>query len=122
MLLEQYLTGMSGLELQGNLLRRGTDLPIIFITGHGDVRISVKAIKAGAIDFLEKPFSNEKLLASVEEAFYHADDNIKNSRWIADLRQCYANLTDREQEVMRHVVAGMSSEVWRKCWASATVR
>jgi len=109
-LLEQCLTGMSGLELQGNLARRGTDLPVIFISGHRDVRVTVKAIKAGAIDFLEKPFSNEELLASVKEAFLRAGDNKMNSLWIAELRQCYANLTDREREVMQHVVAGMSSK------------
>jgi FixJ family two-component response regulator len=109
MLLEQHLSGMSGLELQGNLARCGTDLPIIFISGHVDARITVKAIKAGAIDFLENPFSNEELLTSVNEAFFLADDNKKNSRWIAGLRQCYYSLTDREREVMQHVAAGMSS-------------
>jgi two-component system response regulator DctR len=110
MLLEQCLTGMSGLELQGNLARRGTDLPIIFISGHVDARITVKAIKAGAIDFLEKPFSHEELLASVKGAFLRAGDDKKNSLWVSELRQCYANLTDREREVMQHVVAGMSSK------------
>jgi two-component system, LuxR family, response regulator FixJ len=109
MLLEQHLTGISGLELQGNLAKCGTNLPIIFISGHVNAEIIVKAIKAGAIDFLENPFSNEALLASVNEAFSFADDNKKNSHWIAVLRQYYSSLTGREQEVMQHVVAGMSS-------------
>ena len=77
-LLDQRMTGMSGLELQAELARRGIALPIIFITGHGDVQMSVKAIKAGAIDFLEKPFNNEDLLAIIREAFARADDSKKD--------------------------------------------
>jgi len=107
MLLDQYLTGMSGLELQGNLARRGTDLPIVFISGSKDVRSAVKAIKAGAVDFLEKPFSNEELLTSVKEAFFRVDDNKKNSLWIASVRKCYDKLTDREREIVQYIVTGM---------------
>jgi FixJ family two-component response regulator len=109
MLLDQRMTGMSGLELQTELARRGSDLLIIFITGHGDVQMSVKAVKAGAIDFLEKPFSNEALLASIREAFARADDSKQQRNWIAELRKRHASLTDREQEVLQHVVAGMSN-------------
>jgi two-component system response regulator FixJ len=108
-LLDQRMTGMSGLELQSQLARRGVGLPIIFITGHGDVRMSVKAIKAGAIDFLEKPFSNEQLLASIREAFSLADGSKKHRDLIADLRKRHASLTAREREVMQHIVAGMSN-------------
>lgn len=110
MLLEQCLTGMSGLELQDNFVTRGCDLPIVFISVNGNARVVVKAIKAGAIDFLEKPFSNVELLASVTEAFIHVDDNKKNIRWMAELREQFAYLTDREREVLQHVVAGMSSK------------
>jgi FixJ family two-component response regulator len=110
MLLEQCLTGMSGLELQDNLVTHDCDLPIVFISVPGNVRVAVKAIKDGAIDFLEKPFSNVELLASVTEAFIHADDNKKNIRWMAELREWFAELTDREREVLQHVVAGMSSK------------
>ena len=109
MLLDQRMTGMSGLELQAELARRGIDLPIIFITGHGDVQMSVKAVKAGAIDFLEKPFSDEDLLASIREAFSRADDSKKYRDLIAELRKSHASLTAREREVMQHVVAGMSN-------------
>jgi len=109
MLLEQCLTGMSGLELQDNFVTHGCDLPIVFISARGDARVVVKAIKAGAIDFLEKPFSNRDLLASVTEAFIHADENKKNTRWMAELKVQFADLTDREREVLQHVVAGMSS-------------
>jgi len=109
MLLDQYMTGMSGLELQAELARRGIDLPIIFITGHGDVRMSVKAVKAGAINFLEKPFSNEDLLASIHEAFSHADKSRKHRSQVAALRKRHTSLTAREREVIQHVVAGMSN-------------
>jgi len=108
-LLDQRMTGMSGLELQAELARRGSDLLIIFITGHGDVQMSVKAVKAGAIDFLEKPFSNEALLASIREAFARADDSKKQHDRIAGLGKRHASLTAREQEVLQHVVAGMSN-------------
>jgi FixJ family two-component response regulator len=109
MLLDQRMTGMSGMELQTELDKAGIDLPIIFITGHGDIQMSVKAIKAGAIDFLEKPLSNEVLLASIREAFSCADDNKKHRSTIAELRECNASLTAREREVMRYVVAGASN-------------
>ena len=109
MLLDQRMTGMTGLELQAELARRGFELPIIFITGHGDVQMSVKAVKAGAIDFLEKPFSNEDLLTSIKEAFSRADGSKKHRKTVAELRKRHASLTVREQEVMQHVVAGMSN-------------
>ena len=109
MLLDQRMTGMSGLELQGELDKRGIDLPIIFITGHGDVRMSVKAVKAGAIDFLEKPFSNDDLLVSIREAFLYADTSQKSGNRLAELRERQATLTTREKEVLRHVVAGQSN-------------
>jgi RNA polymerase sigma factor (sigma-70 family) len=109
MLLDIRMPGMSGLELQAELARRGIALPIIFITGHGDVQMSVKAIKAGATDFLEKPFSNEKLLESIDEAFSQADDSKKHRQAAAKTKQRHAALTEREREVMQHVVAGMSN-------------
>jgi len=106
MLLDHRMTGMSGLDLQAELAKRGISLPIIFLTGHGDVQTSVKAVKAGAIDFIEKPFNNEDLLASIREAFSRTGDSKK----IAEFRKCHASLTSREQEVMKHVVAGMSNK------------
>jgi len=109
MLLDQRMTGMSGLELQAELGKRGIELPIIFITGHGDVRMSVKAVRAGAINFLEKPFSNEDLLASIKEAFSHADSGRKHRSQVAALRKRHASLTSREREVIQYVVAGMSN-------------
>lgn len=108
-LLDQRMTGMSGLELQKELNQRHIDLPIIFITGHGDVQMSVKAVKAGAIDFLEKPFSNEALLASIREAFLQSDHDKRHRESVAEMRRRYASLTEREREVMQHVVAGLSN-------------
>jgi len=89
---------------------RGIDLPIIFITGHGDVQMSVKAVRAGAINFLEKPFSNEDLLASISEAFSRADASSKHRSQVAVLRKRLARLTAREREVIQYVVAGMSNK------------
>lgn len=109
LLLDQRMTGMSGLELQAELGRRCIHLPIIFISGHGDVQMSVKAVKAGAIDFLEKPFSNEDLLASIREAFLRFDEYKKRTDTVNSMRECYACLTQREREVMRYVVAGLSN-------------
>jgi FixJ family two-component response regulator len=110
MLLDQRMIGMSGLELQAELARRGSDLLVIFITGHGDVQMSVQAIKAGAINFLEKPFSNQDLLASISEAFIRTDTSRKHRSQIAAVRKCHASLTAREREVMQHIVAGISNK------------
>jgi len=109
MVLDQRMTGMSGLELQTELNRRGAAPSIIFISGHGDVQMSVKAIKAGAINFLEKPFSNDELLTSIREAFSQTDKSKKQRDLTSEIRKCHASLTDREKEVLQHVVAGMSN-------------
>lgn len=105
-LLDQKLARMTGLELQDLFAKRGIDLPIIFITGHGDVQMSVKAIKTGAIDFIEKPFKGEALLESIGEAFKQADiSKIRTELW----KRCIS-LTKREREVMEHVIAGKTSK------------
>jgi RNA polymerase sigma factor (sigma-70 family) len=109
MLLDQRMSGITGLELQAELAKRDIALPIIFITGHGDVQMSVKAIKAGAIDFLEKPFNNEDLLASIRVASAHANDSKKDRDLFAKCRQCLSSLTPREREVIQHVIDGMSN-------------
>ena len=109
MVLDQRMTGMSGLELQTELNRRGAAPSIIFISGHGDVQMSVKAIKAGATNFLEKPFNNDELLTSIREAFSQAGKGKKQRDLTSEIRKCHASLTDREKEVLQHVVAGMSN-------------
>jgi two-component system response regulator FixJ len=105
MLLDQHMAGMSGLDLQAELSKCGVELPIIFITGHGDVQTTVKAMKNGAINVLEKPVKNEVLLESVSEAFLHAD-RIRIRR---QLKIRYSRMTNREREVMQHVVTGESN-------------
>ena len=108
-LLDIRMTQMSGLELQTELAKRNITLPIIFITGHGDVKMSVQAIKAGAIDFLEKPLSNDNLLKSIGAAFSRTDNSMKHRRKAAEIWKRHATLSDREREIMQHVVAGMSN-------------
>ena len=107
--LDHYLGDMSGLELQAELNDRGIECPVIFISGSGDIALSVKAMKAGAMDFLEKPVINEDLLASLRIAFSRVDDLNETSdlREIAQKR-C-SRLSEREREVMHHIVSGMSN-------------
>lgn len=104
--LDVRMPGPSGLELQSALIRQGNRLPIIFLTGHGDIPMSVQAIKAGAIDFLTKPVQREPLLAAVENALeVYRQENQQQKR--ADfLRACYQSLSDREREIFRQVVQG----------------
>lgn len=109
MLLDQRMTGMTGLELQAELDKRAIGLQIIFISGHADVRMSVQAIKAGAINLLEKPFTNEELLRSLTEAFSLVIEKQLQHERFDQLRQSFCSLTEREKEVIEHVVAGHSN-------------
>lgn len=108
LLLDVRMPGMSGLDLQRELNRRGGVLKIVVITGHGDVPMAVAALKAGAVDFLEKPFDADALLASLAEAFGEATDSPAPSH--AAVRRIEA-LTPREREVMDLVVAGHPNKV-----------
>jgi FixJ family two-component response regulator len=107
--LDQYLGDMSGLELQAELNEQGIDCPLIFISGRGDIAISVKAMKAGALDFLEKPVSNKALQLSVETAFARMDELNEANRLRELAREKYSSLSEREREVMTHIVSGMSN-------------
>ena len=107
--LDQRMQGMSGMELHAELKRRGIEMEIIFITGHGDVQMSVRALKAGAADFLEKPFNNADLLKSINEAFLRARLKRKDTLHRNDLERRCESLTPREREVMELVVKGMSN-------------
>ncbi len=109
LVLDQRMNGMTGLELQTKLKARGLAFPIVFITGHGDVATSVKAMKGGAVDFIEKPFSNKSLLASVRTALRRESDAHKARATGVVLGERFASLTHREQEVMKYVVQGMSN-------------
>src|ERR1700680_3863037 len=107
LVLDVRLPGVNGLEFQHELADAGISIPIIFITGHGDIPMTVKAMKSGAVEFLTKPFRHQDLL----DAIYQALDRDRESRQqqsnIARLRKCYEALTVREREVMGLVVSGM---------------
>ena len=106
-MLDVRLPGLSGLDLQQLLLRAGRAIPIVFITGHGDVPMSVEAMKGGAIEFLLKPFREQQLLDAIQRALAHA--RLERQRLAEDAawRRRYESLTPREREVMAHVVAGL---------------
>lgn len=110
LVLDIRMKNMSGLELQSELKRREIDLPIIFITGHGDVQSSVSAMKEGAADFIEKPFENETLLKSIQRAFVESSKQNERKTLKATLKARFENLTPREQEVMGYVVDGVSNK------------
>jgi FixJ family two-component response regulator len=104
------LPGLSGLDFQAELSRANIDVPIIFITGHGDIAMTVKAMKAGAVEFLTKPFRDQDLLDAVKFAL-EKDEAKRNSRkTIAVVRSLYDSLTPREQEVIGLVTAGLMNK------------
>lgn len=110
LLLDVRMPGMSGLDLQGYLAREGYRLPVIIITGHGDVAMAVKAMKSGAVDFIEKPFHDEDLLRSIRSALEH-DERHRASRVVrAEIALRLAELTPREHEVMSMVTEGRSNK------------
>lgn len=104
------MPGMSGLELQEALIRKGADVPIIVITGHGDVPMAVQALKGGALDFLQKPFSEEQFLQSVAAAMDRAERTRAERDTARTLRERFALLTPREREVMQLVVEGSGNQ------------
>jgi RNA polymerase sigma factor (sigma-70 family) len=106
LLLDIQLTGLNGLELQHRLSERGIILPIVFLTGHGDIPMSVRAIKAGAEDFLSKPVSKEILVAAVERALARYDETHERHVRLTSLRALVDALTPRESEVFALVVRG----------------
>ena len=107
LVLDVRLPGLSGLDLQHELIQAGIPIPVIFITGHGDVPTSVQAMKAGAVEFLTKPFQDQQLLDAIHRAI--AGDLLERPRRaeMAKLRRRYGSLTPREREVMAMVVAGL---------------
>jgi FixJ family two-component response regulator len=107
LVLDVSLPDLNGLELQKLLVSERSDLPIIFITGHGDVPMTVQAMKAGAAEFLTKPFDDEVLLTAIRHAIKHSAAVLDDQAEISALRNSYESLTPREQEVLRLVVAGM---------------
>ena len=110
LLLDVRMPGMSGLELQAYLAREGFRIPVILITGHGDVAMAVRAMKAGAMDFIEKPFHDEDLLRSLRNALDHDQKTRANRLARADIAMRLAELTPREHEVMAMVTDGKSNK------------
>ena len=107
LVLDVRMPGLSGLELQRELTDAGISIPIIFITGHGDIPMSVRAMKAGAVEFLTKPFRDQDLLDAIEQAIDRDRELRRQQAGIADLRDRFERLTPREREVMELVVAGL---------------
>ena len=105
--LDVHLPGLSGLELQRELGKRGVFAPIIFITGQGNIPMTVRAMKAGAVEFLSKPFREEDLLAAINDAIHKDRIARKERAEVAVLREKYEELTPRERQVMALIVAGL---------------
>ena len=106
LLLDQRMEGMSGLELQNELKIRGIRMPIIFITGYGDIPMSVIAMRSGAVTVLEKPFNSQQLIENIEEAIASVRKLRTVRKLQTDIRMRFDSLTPREQEVMKYVVRG----------------
>ena len=104
------LPGPSGLDFQAELSKANIDVPIIFITGHGDIAMSVKAMKAGAVEFLTKPFRDQDLLDAVKLALEKDETKRKSQKTIAGVRSLFESLTPREQEVVGWVTAGLMNK------------
>lgn len=111
LILDVRLPGVSGLDLQEQLSRSRPDLPIVFITGHGDIPMTVRAMKAGAIEFLTKPFEDPDLIDAVQQALRRVRERSDQHEELTELRSRYDSLTPREREVMSHVVAGHANKV-----------
>ena len=105
--LDVRLPGLSGLDLQREMVEKGIHIPVVFITGHGDIPMSVQAMKAGAVEFLTKPFRDQDLLDAVRSGIQLDRKEREERAELAELRDCVRQLTQREQEVMSLVVSGL---------------
>lgn len=110
LVLDIRLPGLSGLDFQAELTEAALAIPVVFITGHGDIPMSVRAMKAGAIDFLTKPFRDQDLLDAVAAAIQRDKKRRENEHAIADMRAHFASLTAREREIMALVASGLMSK------------
>jgi FixJ family two-component response regulator len=110
LVLDVRLPGMSGLTFHKELARVGLALPVIFITGHGDIPMSVRAMKAGAVEFLPKPFHDQELLDAIHGAIEHDRERRREAVLTADLRERYATLTERERQILVLVVIGRANK------------
>jgi two-component system, LuxR family, response regulator FixJ len=110
LVLDVRMPGMSGTDLQERLVAMSVMLPVIFVTGHGDVPMAVRAMKRGALDFIEKPFNNQELLDRIHQAIQQDASQRREHARLADLCARMASLTPREREVMDMVVAGKTNK------------
>ncbi|MFT7595941.1 MAG: two-component system response regulator FixJ [Paracoccaceae bacterium] len=111
LILDVRMPGLSGLEIQERLTDRNATLPVIIMTGHGDLPMAVKAMKAGAVDFVEKPFDADGIAASVNMAMARSAENIQEATQVADINQRLARLTTRERQVLDELVVGNLNKV-----------
>ena len=107
LILDVRMPGMSGVDLHNDLIKRDFRLPVVFITGHGDIPMAVQVMKAGAMEFLTKPFRDQDLLDAIQQAIMHDRNRRKEQEELVELRQRFGLLTRREREVMHFVVAGL---------------
>jgi len=107
LVLDVRLPGMSGLEVQNKLNEAGIQIPIIFITGHGDIPMTVKAMKSGAVEFLTKPFRDQDLIDAIQQALKRESERQQQQHETQELKQHYETLTAREREVMGLLVSGL---------------
>ena len=107
LVLDVSLPGVNGLDFQRELADAGIQIPIIFVTGHGDIPMTVKAMKSGAVEFLTKPFDDQDLLKAIHQALDRDRVTRRQQSSFAGLRKCYETLSEREREVMGLVVSGM---------------
>jgi FixJ family two-component response regulator len=124
LVLDVRLPGLNGLQLQEALNRKGYPISIIFITGHGDVPTSVRAMKAGAVDFLQKPFAGHELLDAIRRAINRTRDAAAKQEEFAELQRRYESLTPREREVFSLVVSGLLNKqvAWALGAAEKTIK
>jgi RNA polymerase sigma factor (sigma-70 family) len=111
LVLDIRMPGLGGLELQEELIKRGNTLPIIFITGHGDVPMAVEAMQKGAVDFIQKPFRDQELLDRVREAIATDEERREEQQLHAEVTERLSRLTNREREVFDLVVTGKPNKV-----------
>ncbi|MFA5955882.1 response regulator transcription factor [Hyphomicrobium sp.] len=110
LVLDIRLPGVSGLDFQGQLAKAGIRMPVIFMTGHGDIPMSVRAMKAGAVDFLTKPFRDQDMLDAVFTALETDRKQLESDAGVAELTAHYQSLTAREKEVMAYVTKGLMNK------------
>jgi FixJ family two-component response regulator len=110
LVLDVRLPGLSGLDFQAELMKADVRIPIVFISGHGDIPMTVRAMKAGAVDFLAKPFRDQDLLDAVTAAIQRDEKRREQENRLADLKAHFSSLTAREREIMALVASGLMSK------------